>query len=677
MFHTINHTIVNCLNSATASLCQARQAHAHILKVGLFNDTHLTTRLLSLYANNLCFTDANLVLDSVCDANLLSFSTLIHAFSKFKHFEHVLRVFSQMVSRGLVPDCYVLPSAVKACAGLQALKVGKQVHGIACVTEAESDSFVKSSLIHMYLKCNKIKDAHKLFDAMPEKDVIIWSALISGYSRQGRLDKAKELFSDMRDMGVEPNLVLWNGMIAGFSQSSLYCEAVMLFQKMYSEGFQPDGSTVCSVLPALGQLEDLISGKQIHGFAIKQGFGLDKCVVSALIDMYGKCTCTLDMSRVFDEADQMDIGSCNAFITGLSRNGLVDTALEIFRQFEDSRIELNVVSWTSMISSCSQNGKDMEALELFREMQSNGVEPNCITIPCLLPACGNIAALVHGKAVHCFSIRRGISGDVYVACSQNGLTEVGLHYFNCMSKDHGIEARMEHYACMVTLLGRVGKLQEAYSMIEKMPFEPDACVWGALLSSCRIHHNVSLGKVAAEKLFKLEPGNPGNYILLSNTYASKAMWSEVNIVRDMMKNMGLRKNPGCSWIGISNKLHMLLSGDKSHPQMDQILEKLDKLGIEMKKSGYFPITNFVLQDVEEQDKEQMLCGHSEKLAVVLGLLNTRSGAPLQVIKNLRICGDCHAFIKFISSFEGRELSVRDTNRFHHFKDGVCSCGDYW
>lgn len=296
----------------------------------------------------------------------------------------------------------------------------------------------------------------------------------------------------------------------------------------------------------------------------------------------------------------------------------------------------------------AMHGKAKDTIEMFHMMLQRGQKPDPVTFTCLLSA-----------------------------CTQNGLTEEGWHYFNSISKEHGVEAKMEHYACMVTLLSRVGKLEEAYSIIKEMPFEPDACIWGALLSSCRVHHNLNLGKIAADKLFLLEPDNPGNYILMSNIYASKGMWDEVNRIRDVMKSKGLKKNPGCSWIEIGHRVHMLLAGDKSHPQMEEIMQKLDKLGIEMKKSGYFPKTDFALQDVEEQDKEQILCGHSEKLAVVLGLLNTSPGQPLQVIKNLRICDDCHEVIKVISRLEGREIFVRDTNRFHHFKDGVCSCGNFW
>lgn len=749
LFDSFPSTILGCLNSTTSSLSQTRQAHAHILKTGHFNENHITTKLLSLYANHLCFNEANLVLDSVPEPDISSFSTLIYACSKLSRFNESLRLFSKMLSQGLVPDARVFPCAVKACSGLVVVRAGKQVHGLASAFGFASDSFVQSSLVHFYVKCNQLSDAQKLLDLMPEQDVIAWSALVAGYARQGNVSETRAVFDRMGKSGIEPNSVSWNGMIAGFNQSGHFLEAVSVFQKMHLLGFEPDGTSVSSVLSAVGDLEDFEMGIQIHGYVIKQGLVLDKCVLSALIDMYGKCSCTLDMSRVFDEMVEMDLGACNALITGFSRNGLTDKALSAFKKFKGQGMELNVVSWTSMISCCSQHGKDLEALELFKEMQTAGVKPNLVTIPCLLPACGNIAALMHGKAAHGFSLRRGISDDVYVgsalidmyancgriqaarccfdgmpnrnlvcwnammsgyamhgkakevveifhlmqrtkqkpdfisftcilsACSHSGLTEEGRYYFDSMSREHGVEARVEHYACMVTLLGRAGKLDDAYSIIRKMPFKPDACVWGALLSSCRVHHNMSLAEVAANELFQLEPSNPGNYILLSNIYASKGKWHEVDKVRDMMKCMGLRKNPGCSWIEVKNKVYMLLAGDKSHPQMAQIIEKMDKLSMEMKKSGYSPITDFVLQDVEDQEKEHILCGHSEKLAVVFGLLNTLPGTPLQVMKNLRICGDCHAVIKFISNYEEREIFVRDTNRFHHFKSGVCSCGDFW
>ncbi|CAN1281915.1 Pentatricopeptide repeat-containing protein At1g20230 [Linum perenne] len=619
-----------------------------------------------------------------------------------------------MLAQGVLPDGHVLPSVIKAAAGLSSFQTGTQVHCLSCVNGYDSDSLILSSLVHLYLKCDRLMEARKVFDKIPQPNVVACSALLSGYARKGRVDETKELLCKATELGLQLNLVSWNGMITGFNHSRQYSDAVLMFRNMHSEGFKPDGTSISSVLPAVRGVEMLCWGIQIHGCIIKQGLGQDNWVVSSLVDMYGKCARPKDMSKVCEEMRDMD-----------------------------------VISWTSMIASCSQNGKDMEALELFREMQMEGIKPNSVTIPCLLPACGNIAALMHGKATHCFSLRNGFFYDIYVssalldmyakcgriylsrrcfdmmptrnrvswnallggyamhgktkealnvfqlmqksgqepdfisftsvlsACCHGGLTEEGRSYFDSMSRDYEIEPKMEHYSCMVNLLGRAGRLAEAYTMVKQMPFEADGCIWGPLLSACRVHNNLAIGEVAAHKLFELEPTNPGNYVLLSNIYASKSMWVEVDMVRERMKSEGLKKNPGCSWIEIKNKVHMLLAGDKSHPQMPEITKKLAEVRMEMQKSGYLPHTDFVLQDVEEHDKEEMLCDHSEKLAVALGLVNTSSGFPLQVIKNLRICGDCHVVIKFISSFEKREIFVRDTNLFHHFKDGTCSCGDYW
>lgn len=747
----LNRSIVVCLNSAVASLSQTRQAHAYTLKFGVFNDTLISTKLISQYANHRCFTEADLVLNSISEPSVSSFSSLMYALNKSNLFSRLLSVFTRMLSHGILPDNRVLPNIVKACGQLSAFKLGREVHSMVCKYGFDSDSVVQASLVHMYLKSDQVQDARNVFERLLERDVVTCGALISAYARKGCVNEARKIFYGMERFGVEPNLVSWNCMITGFNQSGNYDEAVVMFREMHSKGFQPDDTTISSVLSAVGDLERLNMGVQVLSYVIKLGLLHCKFVICALMDMFGKCACSGELMKVFEETDQevMDVGASNALITGLSRNGLVDAALEIFDGFRAYGRELNVVSWTSIISGCSQNGKDIEALELFRKMQSAGLKPNSVTIPCLLPACGNIAALVHGKAAHGFALRIGIENDVHVgsalvdmyakcgrihlsqlcfdrianknsvcwnaimggyamhgkakeaidmfhlmqrrghkpdfisfscllsACSQGGLTEESWHFFNSMYRDHGIKPKMEHYSCMVNLLGRSGKVEEAYAMIKKMPFVPDACVWGALLSSCRLHNNIGLGEIAARNLFELEPSNPGNYILLSNIYASKAMWKEVDAVRDVMRNRGIKKNPGCSWIEIKNQVHMLLAGDKSHPQKTEIIEKLYNLSMEMKKAGYLPDTNLVLQDVDEQDKEQILCGHSEKLAVAFGLLNTPPGSPLQVIKNLRICGDCHAVIKFISGFEGREIYVRDTNLFHHFKNGVCSCGDYW
>ncbi|KAF7116806.1 hypothetical protein RHSIM_RhsimUnG0014300 [Rhododendron simsii] len=273
-----------------------------------------------------------------------SIHSLIYACSKLNNFkQQVLSLFSRLLYKGShVPEPFSSPQSSR--------------HALLFPTSKLDDS--------------QLKVARKLLDAMSEPDVVSWSALVVGYARLGHVSEAKEVFEDMENERIEPNIVCCNGLIAGFNQ--------------------------------MGDLEDLILGNQIHGYVIKMGTVSDKCIVSALIDMYGKCGCGSQMSQVFDEMDALDVGACSALVSGLSRNGLVDEALMVFRQSKDKGVDLNVVSWTSVIAACSQNGKDMEALDLSRGMQIAGVKPNSITIPCLLPACGNTATLIHGKAAHGF-----------------------------------------------------------------------------------------------------------------------------------------------------------------------------------------------------------------------------------------------------------------------------------
>ncbi|KAG2267974.1 hypothetical protein Bca52824_062529 [Brassica carinata] len=304
-------------------LSKTAQAHARILKSGAHNDGYISAKLIASYSNHSCFDDANLVLQSIPDPNVYSFSSLIYALTKAKLSVPSYRLF-ELVNR-------FIAQRVRA-SGL------------------DGDGFVQGSLFHMYMRCGKMFDARKVFDRMRERrDVVTCSALLCGWLRE------KGLF---RRSGSCPAR-----------------EAVVMFQKMHHLGFLPDEVAVSSVLPSVGDSERLDIGRQIHGYVIKQGL-----------------------------FELMETGVCNACITGLSRNGLVDKAVEMFGLFKEKNMELNVVSWTSIIAGCAQNGKDIEALELFREMQVAGVKPNRVTIPSMLPACGNIAALLHGRSAHGFAM---------------------------------------------------------------------------------------------------------------------------------------------------------------------------------------------------------------------------------------------------------------------------------
>lgn len=266
---------------------------------------------------------------------------------------------------------------------------------------------------------------------------------------------------------------------------------------------------------------------------------------------------------------------------------------------------------------------------------------------------------------------------VLSACSHTGLIDRGTDFFYSMKKDYGITANSKHYTCMIDLLGRAGRLEEAQNLMKDMPFEPDAASWGALLGASRIYGNTELGEKAAEMVFKMEPHNSGMYVLLSNLYAASGRWVDVNKMRVKMRDVGVKKVPGYSWVEVQNKIHTFSVGDCFHPERDRIYAFLEELDLKMRREGYVSKTKLVLHDVEEEEKEHMLKYHSEKLAVAFGILTIPAGRPIRVMKNLRVCEDCHIAIKYISKIVGRLIILRDSHRFHHFSEGTCSCGDYW
>eukprot|EP00253_Pinus_taeda_P029285 PITA_29285 len=377
------------------------------------------------------------------------------------------------------------------------------------------------------------------------------------------------------------DVVSWNAIIAGYSQNGRAYEALRLFQQMRKDKMKPELTTMVSVLPSCAHLAALQQGKLIHGNILRNGLEMDVSTGNSLIDMYAKCG-----------------------------------RLEIARRLFEKMPKRDVVSWNVMILGYGLHGQSKDAIALFSQLEQTGMKPDDITFIC-----------------------------IFSACSHAGLVYEGRKYFDGLNRNHCIRPRMEHYICMVDLLG--------------------------------IHCNIELAKYVAKHHLKLESNNTGCYLLLSNIYAAAGRWHDAAKVRTMIKIKGLKKNPGRSWIEIKNSVHTFVGGDKSHPQSEKIYAVLHSLIRDMKKEGYVHDKSFVLQDVEEEEKENIILTHSEKLAIAFGLLETSPGMPIQITKNLRVCGDCHNATKFISKIAKREIILRDINRFHHFKDGVCSCGDYW
>lgn len=565
------------------------------------------------------------------------------------------------------------------CINTKSLLMGRRTHAHMIKNGIRNDVLVTNYLINMYARCGSIKDARDLFEKMPERSLVSWNTVVSAYTQS--------------ENGIEAIKMVW---------------------RMQQEGVLPDKFTFTSVLRACATLMALAEGKQVHALIVKIETEFNVFVESALVDMYGKCGSVEDARLVFDKMPERNLVSWNAMIAAFAQNGEGEEALNVFRQVQragvnqnqytlssalsacaslaalqegnqvhvvsiktgfqydvfvgsalvdmyakcgsiknaqnvfDEMPKRNVVSWNAMITGFAQHGRGIETLEIFEQMQQAGVKPNGITFVCVLSA-----------------------------CSHAGLVNEGQRYFDSMTGDHGITPRIHHYACMIDLLGRAGRLYEAEDLIDKMPYEPNAAVWGSLLGACRIHGYMELAQRAAERLFEVEPHNAGNHVLLSNIYAAAGRWDDVEKVWKLMKDSGVKKDKGRSWVELKDKVHVFVVGDRSHPLTEKIYALLERLTEQIKEAGYVPETNYALHDVEDQQKEHLLGHHSEKLALAFGLISMPSGITIQIKKNLRVCGDCHTAFKFISNIVGREIVVRDTNRFHHFKHGQCSCGDYW
>ncbi|XP_068653483.1 putative pentatricopeptide repeat-containing protein At3g23330 isoform X2 [Aristolochia californica] len=510
------------------------------------------------------------------------------------------------------------------------------------------------------------------------------------------------------------DLVSWNTIIAGHAQNGLHVEALLLLREMGLAGHTPDSFTLSSILPIFSEYVDVYKGKEIHGYAIRHGLDSDVFIGSSLIDMYAKCTRVDDSCRVFYLLPQRDAILWNSIIAGCVQNGSFDEGLRLLRQMLMAKIKPRHVTFSSIMPACAH----LTTLHLGKQLHGYIVrsryEDNVFIASSLVDMyakCGYIRAAqwifdkmdsrdmvswtaiimghaLHGKAQEALFMFKQMEHEnirpnyvafvaVLTACSHGGLIEEAWKYFYSMKQDYNISPGLEHYAAIADLLGRAGKLDQAYSFISSMKVEPTASVWSTLLSACRVHKNIPLAETVAQKIVLLEPDNMACHVLMSNIYAGGGRWKDAASWRIAMKEKGMRKKPACSWIEVKNKLHIFIADDRSHPFYDKIHETLKVLGELMEREGYVPYTGDVLHDVEEEQKRYLLCSHSERLAIAFGIISTPPGTTIRVTKNLRVCIDCHTVTKFISKIVAREIIVRDISRFHHFKDGLCSCGDYW
>ncbi|KAB1220980.1 hypothetical protein CJ030_MR3G025329 [Morella rubra] len=548
-------------------LKMGRQLHSFMIKSRLSSNLFASNALIDMYAKSGALKEARKQFELIGDWDNVSWNAIIVGYVQEEEEQEAFYMFRRMNLTGIVPDEVSLASTLSACANVQALGQGKQLHCVLVKSGLETSLYAASSLIDMYAKCGVIAAAHKVFSCMPDRSVVSMNAMIAGYA-QNNVEEAIDVFREMQAVGLNPtditfasildacigplltlgiqihclaikwgllyrgdlldvsllgmylksprkadaeilfseflnpkSIVLWTAVISGLTQNDCSEEALQLYREMHSEHVLPDQATFASVLHACAVLSSLRVGREIHCLIFHTGFDLDELTGSALVDMYAKC-------------------------------GDVKSSVQVF---EEMNCKNDVISWNSMIVGLAKNGYAEEALKIFDEMKHTHVLPDDVTFL-----------------------------GVLTACSHAGRVSEGRQVFDTMVNNDGIQPRVDHYACMVDLYGRWGFLQEAEEFVDKLKFEPHAMIWATFLGACRLHGDDIRGQRAAEELIELDPQNSSSYVLLSNIYAASGNWDRVNFLRREMKEKGVRKLPGCSWIEVGQKKDLFVAGDKSH-----------------------------------------------------------------------------------------------------------------
>lgn len=680
-----DRTLVKLLQfcSNKEGFAEGRQIHGYVLRLGFESNVSMCNSLIIMYSRNGKLESSRKVFNSMKERNLSSWNSIVSSYTKFGYLDDAMGLLDEMEACGLKPDIVTwnsllsgyaskalsrdavavlkrmqiaglkpntssISSLLQAVAEPGLLKLGKAIHGYVIRNQLWYDVYVVTTLIDMYIKTGCLPYARMVFDMMDEKNIVAWNSLISGLSYAGLLNDAEVLMSamekegikpdavtwnnlvygyatwgetekalavigKMKENGVAPNVVSWTAILSGCSKNGNFRNALKVFIKMQQEGVSPNSATISNLLRILGCLSLLYSGKEVHSFCLKNNLIRDAHVATALVDMYAK-------------------------------SGDLQSAAEIFWGIKNKPL----ASWNCMIMGYAMFRRNEEGIAVFNAMLEAGMEPDAITFTSVLSVCKN-----------------------------SGLVREGWKYFDLMRSHYGIIPTIEHYSCMVDMLGRSGYLDEAWDFIQTMPLKPDATVWGAFLSSCKIRRDLELAEIAWKRLQVLEPHNSANYMIMINLYSNLNRWEDVEHVRNSMRNHRVRVQDLWSWIQIVQTVHVFFAEGIAHPDEGEIYFEMYKLVSEMKKSGYVPDTSCINQDISESEKEKLLMGHTEKLAITYGLIKKKGIAPIRVVKNTNICSDCHTVAKYISVLRNREIVLHEGARVHHFRDGKCSCNNSW
>ncbi|KAK3036244.1 hypothetical protein RJ639_030786 [Escallonia herrerae] len=603
MNSTAEH-VCNLLLRNSKTLKAIKQVHAYVHKTGLNNDTVVAGKLLLhcavLIPDALHY--ARRLFLHIPEPDVFTYNTLIRGFSESDTPQDSFITFVDMRRDSHVPpDSFSFAFILKAAANMRDFSSGIQLHCEALKYGLDTHVFVGTTLVSMYAECGRVGLARKVFDQMSEPNVVAWNAVVTACFRCCDVKGAEEVFGRMpfrdttswnvmlagymkagelelaRDLFLEMGVkdgVSFSTMIVGFAHNGCFDEAFGFYRELQREGMRPNEASLTGVLSACAQAGAFEFGKILHGYIEKAGCAWIISVSNALLDTYSKC-------------------------------GNIGMAQLVFETMPGKK---SIVSWTSMMAGLAMQGYGEEVISLFHEMEGSGCRPDRITFISLL-----------------------------YACSHAGLIEQGCGYFSKMKKIYGTEPCIEHYGCMVDLYSRAGQLQKAYDFVIRMPMQPNAIIWRTLLGACCIHGNMELAEQVRERLSQLDPNNSGDHVLLSNIYAVAGKWDDVASVRRSMTDQSLKKTPGWSMIEVDKILYTFVASERQSEVSEVAYEKLREIMLKLRvEGGYMPEVKSVLHDIEEEEKENAVSMHSEKLAVAFGIARLCEGRVIRIVKNLRV-----------------------------------------
>ncbi|KAK7270458.1 hypothetical protein RIF29_23613 [Crotalaria pallida] len=650
--------------SSYLGLGYGKLLHAQLIRFGIEMNVVLKTAIVDMYSKCRQMENAIKVSNLTPEFDVCLWTTIISGFTQNLQVREAVNSFLDMELSGILPNNFTYASLLNACSSVLSSNLGEQFHCRVIMVGLEGDIYVGNALVDMYMKCSDITtNAVKVFRGIASPNIITWTSLIAGFSEHGFEEESFQVFAEMQAVGVQPNsftlstilaacskmksisqtkklhgyiiktkadndIAVANSLVDAYAGGGLANEAwrvismmnyrdpitytslaarlnqngdhemgLQVINHMCDDEVKMDEFSQASFLSAAAGLGTMETGKQLHCYCVKSSF--DKCnsVSNSLVHLYSKCGSMHDAYKAFKDIKEPD-----------------------------------AVSWNGLISGLASHGYISSALSTFDDMRLTGVKPDSVTFLTLI-----------------------------FACSHGGLFDLGLDYFHSMEKTYDVAPKLDHYVCLVDLLGRGGRLEEAARVIQTMPFRPNLLVYKTLLNACKLHGNVPLGEDMARRCLEFDPSDPAIYLLLANLYDNARLSDFGEKTRRLMKERGLRRRPGKCWMEVRSNLHHFSTGETMHPKIDEIKEKLEFLITEFKNQGY--------AYQENQDKLY----HSEQLAVAFGLLSVPTMAPIRINKNSLICSDCHNFIMLVTQVVGREIVVRDGKRFHFFKDGQCSC----